>query len=309
MPHREQGSENEFFGLSDQRAMTYGERDVPANQWFHNLEEAIKKATSNWQSMSFEQKVQGSMGVATYLRSMRDLLKQHGIDLVGVDKLSPQGLNALESLHNRQVLETMVNDTIRFIEKLRLGKELAKTAFQAYQDLVDYDPRVNPIRREELKNTLRAQAHMEIMQMVSNVGGRDSYQGAVYALDEASRLGQPVAQLEAVSGQYIVRHPKIIVDDALIQTFIINYTKLDLIFRLLRWKEQQERRELASIEQELRERGGPLKPHEQQRLGQFEGGRDPDRNLNIYTSYLDYLRATYEILLRHGFPGRGKKLF
>ena len=298
-----------FDGLDDEfggKGRTYRERDVPPNQVFQNLETRCAERLKGWDRKSFAEKIQIEMETAGYLRQMRDLLVQHGIKLPGVGRFSTTRLEELEGLHNREDLASLIEGTRDFVERLRLGMDFAKDLYQAYEDLIDHDQRVNPVIREQLKTTLKPIAREEAMRQIQKAGGPDSQNGAAYMLDESHKLGDPIVQLVAQRQQGHTSTALVPVDRTLIEIYVKNYYKLEAIFKVIYWRVRQESRELARLEQSLQARGGLLTPTEQQRLAQFEGGRDPDRNIGVYTAYLDYLRFVGETTFRHGWPGQGR---
>ncbi len=290
------------------KGWSYKERDVPPNQAFQNLEARCSERLRGWQKKSFEEKVQIDMEISSYLGIMKDLLLQHGIKLPRVNRLDTRGLKELEGLHDREVLAGMIDDTRSLIERLELGKQYARDLFQAYEDLIDYDPRVNPILREELKASLKPVALQEAMQQIQKAGGAENPSSTIYMLEESRKLGEPINQLVSQRHQGRSNTALVPVDRTLIEAYVRNYFKLEVIFKALHWRAKKETQELARLEHDIQQHGGPLTPIELQRLNQFEGGRDPDRNIGVYTAYLDYLRFTAETVFRHGWPdgGRGR---
>ena len=112
----EDEAEHEFRGTGG-RQHFYRERDDPPNQVFQNLEERCKERLKGWERKSFEGKIQIEMEIAGYLRTMRDVLLQHGIELPGVDKFHSGGLKEVEGLYNREVLVGIIGDTRRLIAR------------------------------------------------------------------------------------------------------------------------------------------------------------------------------------------------
>lgn len=300
----EKDAEAEFMGMGG-RAWTYEERDVPANQLFHNLESRIKELLNGWQSKDFDEKIRLSTGIAGYLRLMEKLLAQHGIELYDVKKLG--GLNKIERIHTREVLDTMIADSRGLVERLQFGMEHAKDLFHAYKDLIMYDPRVSEVTRNELMASVRPIALKEAMQQVQKNGGIESPHAPNYVIGESEKLGEPVGQLVAQKQYGHAGTALVPVDRKLIEIYVMNYYKLEVFFKFLRWRHKKETGELARLEQQLDAHGGPLTPSEQQKLNQFENGRDPDRSIEIYTAYLDYLRFVGETTFRHGWPDKDKR--
>ena len=125
-----------------------------------------------------------------------------------------------------------------------------------------------------------------------------------FLLDDSRIIGAPVNAL--VRHKASTSTEMVPVNQDLVRTYVINYLKSGFYFLELRKKHAHETSELANLELSLRQHGGSLNPEEQQRLRQFEQGRGTNRNLGVYTAYLDYLRLIGETFIRHGLPGKRK---
>ncbi|MBI2546073.1 hypothetical protein HYV81_02740 [Candidatus Woesearchaeota archaeon] len=304
---REYGAEGAFFGDDERSHHSYRERDEPPNQVFQNLEREIKNLMQEWRRKSFLDKVQASVSVSEYIIQTRDLLRQnHGVELPGVDDLDPSKLRGLIPLDKRRQHAQLVEEQDLEVRRLATGKDWTRMLYQAYEDLVEFDPRVNPVRRNELKATLRPKALQEAMVLVQRYGGEENTQSTGVVLSQSQSMSEPVTALISLRQDGIQGSTAIVrIDDKLLELYIANLHKLEFFYKILFNKHERGVAYRMGLEATLRRMGGPLGEEEQQRVELFEQGLTPGRTTGRYTAYLDYLRWFGGVTLKKGFPKGG----
>ena len=293
---RDEAAENEFKGIGEGRSWSHVERDLPANQLFQNLELLIKERMKGWERRSFEEKVRIEMELTTYKENVRMWARANGAHMPNLEIVDVEYFNRLEGINAREKITESIRESKTYIQRMQRGAEYAKILYGAYGELIFYDKRTNSDLRSNLLATLKPTVINEFMRVVRSKGGFESSGGMDYLLSEPRSMESDVKPMLSSSGQGYEKYKTVLVsvNAQLIETYIRRYYMLEIIFKLILSKIEEENHNLQSLEMSLNLSGGHVTPAERQSMDTFVSGRNPDYNIGRHLADLDIARIEGE---------------
>ncbi len=281
-----------------QRFHSYQERDVPANQLFHNLELLIERRTIQWDKLSFEERVKLELEISDYLRGLASMFRQLGVKFPKLPGFNAEQMN---DTYQRMLLSGEIVETRKVVERLEWAKDNALMLREAYWALLYDDKRFDPDIVTEVLNSEGPGTKKAIMEAIQKQGGITSSAAKLYLAEQTQKLGEPVSGLiKSQTGNSDSRALTVRPDRTALVQYARDYHTLEVYFKALFRMTKIEKERLSELESALAEYGGPIKPAEREKFKLFMNGGLPGKSLGDYTLYLDFARFLGEMSLRHG---------
>jgi|SRR3989338_7389213 len=268
-------------------------RDVPATQFFQNLEMLIGKLLKP--NLSFRERMEAETAVACYEEGLGILAKANGIALPTLNQVDPRDLQRLDIYHNRQELVGSVADARIMLDGMDQGIQYLKTLYGALHQLLVTNPMIPEQLRDEAMRTVKPAVYAEFLGKARGGGNAHSTQ---HLLEEPRRIENAVKLWTGNSGTALVK-----VTDEAVEQYARGYYTVEVVMGMLFFRIKQQTGILQGLEADLVQRGGPLTLPERQDLETFAAGTNLRYNMGRHLINLDFVRYLAEIRLRQAKYG------